>query len=95
MDWMSELLDREKHLKQEITVLKNSAGNQKIGLARRAHFYKQMQLQIDEIQSLLDDYLCGRNENEYSIMSYKARLGLPIFSHLHSIYSASRVSRSN
>ena len=95
MDWMSELLDREKHLKQEITVLKNPACNSKIGLARRAGFYKQMQQQIDEIQSLLDDYLCGRNENECSIMSYKARLGLPIFSHLHSIYSASRVSRSN
>jgi hypothetical protein len=87
---MNELQDREKHLKQEITVLKNPARNQKIGLARRANFYKQIQLQINEIQSLLDDYLCGRNENERSIMSYKARLGLPIFSHLHSIYSASR-----
>ena len=89
MDWMNELLDREKHLKQEIIELKNPAGNQKIGLARRADFYKQMQLQIDEIQSMLEDYLCGRNENERSIMSYKARLGLPIFSHLHGIYSGS------
>jgi hypothetical protein len=90
MDWMSELIAREKHLKQEITELKNSAGKPKIGLARRAHFYKQMRLQIDDIQSLLDDYLCGRNETECTIMSYKARLGLPIFSHLHSIYSASK-----
>jgi hypothetical protein len=39
------------------------------------------------MQAALDDYLCGRDAEERSWMSYEVRLKLPLFSHLRSLYS--------
>ncbi len=87
MDWLTDLLDYEESLKREIAALKKAEERDLSCLPKADHFDKSIKHRIEEIQAILDDYLCGRNEAERYVMRYKVRLNLPIFSHLRSMYS--------
>lgn len=91
MDWLHDLQRREERLKRLIA-----------GFGQEPHrgrdvrpspgdpdsrFCRHIQPEVEQISALLEDYLCGRNEDERSRMSYEVRLNLPVFSHLHNLYA--------
>ncbi len=96
MDWLNDLQRREERLKRLIA-----------GFGRTRHrgadvrlspgdpdsrFRRHIQPEVEQISALLEDYLCGRDEDERSRMSYEVRLNLPLFSHLHNLYTSPSAS---
>ena len=89
MDWLSELLEREDTLKQQLSEISQDQGAAEDGEL----FNRLIRPKIEEIQASIDDYLCGRNVSECARMNYEVCLKLPIFSHLKNIFSPASLVR--
>jgi hypothetical protein len=80
MYWLEDLQRREESLKALLAARRR-------GGVSPSPVDRILQARIREIQATIDDYLCGRNADECSSMSYEVRLNLPVFSHLCGIYA--------
>jgi len=87
MDWLEDLMQKERTLRHKLTALRPEGSGEE-------RFEKTVRPAIEEIQSSLDDYLCGRDAEQRAWMSYEVRLNLPVFSHLRSLYALSSAADS-
>ena len=88
-DWLADLAVRERELERDVARLR-------IGMpewadpvapwaADRERLQRRIRGRVVQMRSLLDDCLCGRSEGERSVMLYRARLSLSLYSHLSRI----------
>lgn len=84
MEWLQDLLQREELLRKRLAELAEEPPA--TPPASRGELDRAVRPAVEEIQALLDDYLCGRDAEERSWMSYEVRLNLPLFSHLRSMF---------
>ena len=88
MEWLQDLIRREEMLRDRLVELAEPAEPAaEIPPASPGEFDRTVRPAIEDMQAALDDYLCGRNADEQSWMSYEVRLKLPLFSHLRSLFS--------
>lgn len=93
MYWLEDLRRREENLRNILAASRRAAGSRS-ALSEDSPLDRILTARIREIQATIDDYLCGRNADECSSMSYEVRLSLPVFSHLCGIYAVeSHLSR--
>jgi len=86
MDWLSELLGREERLRRRIAIIRTSAVEcPPEGPGTEERFRRSVEPEVQAIDALLEDYLCGRTEDERARMRFVARLRLPVYSHLRSL----------
>ncbi len=85
MDWLDDLIGKERALRARLAKLSetSAAGSP----AAPGRFERTVRPAVEAMQAALDDYLCGRDAEERSRMSYQVRFRLPVFSHLRSMYS--------
>ncbi len=89
MEWLEDLRRREERLRSDLGELSSEPEL----IPEEEDFRQLLRPRIQEIQAVLDDYLCGRNESERAWMSYEVNLNLPVFCHLRSIFAVpSRVA---
>jgi len=86
MNWLEDLVQREERLRRRLAELAGREGSEP--------FERCVRPAIEEIQALLDDYLCGRSSDEKAWMSYEVRLNLPLFSHLRTLYCLSSAAEA-
>jgi hypothetical protein len=86
MDWLNELLGREDMLRRHLADIR-AAGEERSegGSGAEERFRRSVEPEVQAIDSLLEDYLCGRTEDECARMRFVARLRLPVYSHLRSL----------
>jgi hypothetical protein len=87
MEWLSDLLLREQRLRRRIAQL--AAADRKRSPApsqTEERFRRCVEPEVQAIDALLEDYLCGRSEEECARMRYEARLTLPVYSHLRNLF---------
>jgi hypothetical protein len=87
MDWLDDLIGREKALQARLARLSQREDSPPASPAASGHFERVVRPAVEAMQAALDDYLCGRDAEERSWMSYEVRFRLPLFSHLRSVYS--------
>ena len=87
MEWLNDLLRREHKLRQRIARI-CTAGRERSPAPSQAdeRFRRCVEPAVQEIDHLLEDYLCGRSEEERARMRFEARLSLPVYSHLRSLF---------
>jgi hypothetical protein len=86
MDWLNELLGREETLRRHIADIRASGterAEERPGAEER--FRRSVEPEVQAIDALLEDYLCGRTEEERARMRFVARLRLPVYSHLRGL----------
>ena len=96
MEWLNDLVRREGVLRRRIAEMMDSGSAASSACCERAGARSQVQErfrscvepEVKAIDALLEDYLCGRNEDERSRMRFEARLSLPIYSHLRNLFVA-------
>jgi len=90
MEWLNDLLRRERMLRRRIAQVnathpaRSSAPSQ-----AEERFRRFLEPSVQEIDHLLEDYLCGRTEEERARMRFEARLSLPVYSHLRGLFVGS------
>jgi hypothetical protein len=97
MSWLEELKLREEHLRGRIALLRRTLEEEgtEPGLGDgEERFRSIVGAEVAEMEALLEDYLCGRNEEERARMSYQVCLNLPLFSHLRSLYTSQQLARA-
>ena len=87
MDWLDDLIGKEKALQARLAALAERVEPPEVPPATPGQLEKTARPAIEAMQAALDDYLCGRNAEERSWMSYEVRYRLPLFSHLRTMYS--------
>jgi hypothetical protein len=94
MEWLSDLLRREEILRRRIAEI--AAADRKRSPApsqTEERFRRCVEPEVQAIDALLEDYLCGRTEEECARMRYEARLTLPVYSHLRSLFPSASAGR--
>ncbi len=87
MDWMDDLIGKERALQARLAKLSERVNAAAGSPSASGQFERSVRPAVEAIQAALDDYLCGRDAEERSRMSYQVRFRLPVFSHLRSMYS--------
>ncbi|MBN1835976.1 MAG: hypothetical protein JW820_09010 [Spirochaetales bacterium] len=87
---MDDLLNREYSLRRRIARV-NAAPPSRSSAPSQAQerFRRFVEPAVQEIDHLLEDYLCGRTEEERARMLFEARLSLPVYSHLRGLFVGS------
>jgi hypothetical protein len=87
VEWLSELLQREKSLRQHIAEIAAADRMRSPAPSQTdERFRRCVEPEVHAIDALLEDYLCGRTDEERSRMRYEARLSLPVYSHLRCLF---------
>jgi len=87
MDWLDDLIGKERALQARLAELAERVEPPEVPPATPGQLEKTVRPAVEAMQAVLDDYLCGRDAEERSWMSYEVRFRLPLFSHLRSLYS--------
>jgi hypothetical protein len=87
MEWLNDLLHREHELRRRIAAMRRPKGRGAPAQAEES-FRRCVEPEVQAIDALLEDYLCGRTEEERSRMRFEAQLSLPIYSHLRNLFVA-------
>jgi hypothetical protein len=86
MDWLSDLLRREEGLRRRLAEIGSPRAERSPEMsAGEERFRRSVEPEVQAIDALLEDYLCGRTEEECARMRFVARLRLPVYSHLHNL----------
>ena len=89
MEWLNDLLRREYKLRRRIEQMNTArAGRSPAASQAQERFRRCLEPAVQEIDHLLEDYLCGRTEEERARMRFEARLRLPVYSHLRGLFVA-------
>ncbi|MCD6122331.1 MAG: hypothetical protein J7K04_10890 [Spirochaetales bacterium] len=88
MDWINELSQMERLLRKDLDRLNRIKGDDENSVLIRTLLRKMIALRVKGIDSILSDYLCGRNNFERDLMQYQARINLPVFSLLKGVMPA-------
>jgi hypothetical protein len=93
MEWLQELLEREGRLRRRLAALTRGRGPEPPPPPSAEGFRRFVEPEVEAMDALLEDCLCGRSEEERSCMRYEARISLPVFSHLRSLLVHPREAR--
>ena len=85
MNWINELSQMERLLRKDLYRLNRIKGDDEDSALIRTLLRKMIALRVKGIDSILSDYMCGRNDFERDLMEYQARIDLPVFSHLKGV----------
>jgi hypothetical protein len=89
MEWLKDLVYREQNLRRHIAAMQTAARRRDPAMAPTGErFLRCVEPEVQAIDALLEDYLCGRTEEECSRMRFEARLSLPVYSHLRNLFLA-------
>ena len=101
MEWLNDLTRREHELRRRIAGMCRGAEDRRAAHTDRfpapsqaeERFRRCVEPAVQEIDDLLEDYMCGRTEEEQARMRFEARLTLPVYSHLRSLFAPSPTRR--
>ena len=89
MEWMRRMKNDESELKELVDRLGQSQGASVCSQVERAYLMRSLSNKLADMRSFVEDCLSGRNSYEQSLMEYKVRIELPLYSHLDSLSAMS------
>jgi len=82
MDWIMKMRRDEEELKFLVSRLGKTHGVS-LGLRmERARLLKTIGCKLEQMRRNIEDSLTGRNSYEQSLLEYRVRIELPLYSHL-------------
>ena len=89
MDWMTRMRNDEKELKELVERMGETQGGSVCSQVERVYLMRSLSNKLSDMRSFIEDCLSGRNTYEQSLMEYKVRVELPLYSHLDSLSAMS------
>ena len=90
MDWITRMRNSERELKELIDRIAERQGPSLCSQVERAYLMRGLANKLAEMRDSIEDCLTGRNTHERSLMKYRVRVELPLYSHLDSLSGMSR-----
>jgi hypothetical protein len=85
MDWMTRMRNDEKELKELVERLGETESGSLCSRVERVYLMRSLSNKLADMRSFIEDCLSGRSSYEQSLMEYKVRIELPLYSHLDSL----------
>jgi hypothetical protein len=90
MDLITRMRNSERELKELIDRIAERQGPSLCSQVERAYLMRGLATRLAEMRTYIEDCLSGRNTHERSLLEYRVRIELPLYSHLDSLSGMSK-----
>ena len=88
MNWLTDLSQQEKRLKQDFEDLRDVAVREDVvGHDAQQFIRRRIRSRVEEIQHTIDGHRSHRSPDERNVLDYQVDLRLPMYRHLSKLLS--------